>query len=302
MRRRLVVLLSASALLSACGAPEPEGPAPVEPSAAPSPGAAVAASTGSVTYACESGQAVTATYLNADSAQVAYGGRTYATRSVQSASGARYVGEGVEWWTASRNGQEGATLSRLGPDGQTAEAVLERCTRPTAGAAPQTPPGQTPVVGTASGANGTAEPCRAAQLRLSDDGGDAGMGHRVSIVGVQNTGAQPCSLLGYPTVTVQDGRGRALSQVRAQQNPGGYLRAGQSPAVVTLAAQGKAFFDLAWTVVPNEGDGETTCPTAARVRVAVPNDAAPLSLDKSFTPCGRKVEVSPFRAVAEPDR
>ena len=37
MRRRLVALLSASALLSACGAPEPEGPAPVEPSAAPSP-------------------------------------------------------------------------------------------------------------------------------------------------------------------------------------------------------------------------------------------------------------------------
>ena len=161
MRRRLVVLLSASALLSACGAPEPEGPAPVEPSAAPSPGAAVAASTGSVTYACESGQAVTATYPNADSAQIAYGGRTYATRSVQSASGARYIGDGVEWWTASRNGQEGATLSRLGPDGQTAVAVLERCTRPTAGSAPQTPPGQTPVVAAAPGANGTAEPCRA---------------------------------------------------------------------------------------------------------------------------------------------
>ena len=125
MRRRLVVLLSASALLSACGAPEPEGPAPVEPSAAPPPGAAVAASTGAVTYACESGQAVTATYPNADSAQIAYGGRTYATRSVQSASGARYIGDGVEWWTASRNGQEGATLSRLGPDGQTAVAVLE---------------------------------------------------------------------------------------------------------------------------------------------------------------------------------
>ena len=69
-----------------------------------------------------------------------------------------------------------------------------------------------------------------------------------------------------------------------------------------LAAQGKAFFDLAWTVMPNEGEGETTCPTAARVRVAVPNDAAPLSLDKSFTPCGRKAEVSPFRAEAEPDR
>lgn len=301
MRRRLVVLLSASALLSACGAPEPEGPAPVEPSAAPPPGAAVAASTGAVTYACESGQAVTATYPNADSAQIAYGGRTYATRRVQAASGARYVGEGVEWWTANRDGQEGATLSRLGPDGQMAVAVLERCTRPTAGAAPQTPPGQTPVA-PASASNGAAAPCRAAQLRLSDDGGDAGMGHRIRIIGVQNTGPQPCSLLGYPTVTLQNAQGKPLSQVRAQQNPGSYLRAGQSPEAVTLAAQGKAFFDLAWTVIPHEGEGETTCPSAARVRVAVPNDAAPLSLDKSFAPCGRKVEVSPFRAVAEPDR
>ncbi|WP_419756359.1 MliC family protein [Brevundimonas sp.] len=90
-------------------------------------------------------------YADSDSAQLTYQNQTYALRSVQSASGARYVGAGMEWWTATRDGQESGTLSRLGPDGTTGVAVLERCSRPIPGAdltpGPLPTPAQTPHAG-----------------------------------------------------------------------------------------------------------------------------------------------------------
>lgn len=295
MRRlRTAFAFSIIALTAACTPEAETPPQPVEP--APAPSAPVAPA---VSYACESGQSIAVAYPDASSAQVSYRGQTYTLRSVEAASGARYAGSGLEWWAATRDGVENASLSRLGPNQDVGVAVLERCSRPSAG---PVAPGPVPAPDVLPGGPlpPAVTPCRGPQLKLSADGGDAGMGHRLTIVGVQNVGAQVCGLTGYPTVTLQDAQGRTLTTVRSELNPGAYLRSGKAPAPVILQPQAKAFFDLAWTVIPNEAQGETVCPTAARVRAIAPGDTSPATLAQSFTACGGRIQVSPFRAVAEP--
>ena len=285
------VAVSVLALLAACSQ---EAPPPAEPPVEPVAPAATTPAAAPVTYACESGQSVTVVYPDASTARVTYKGQTSEMRVARSASGARYTGAGLEWWTANRGGVESGTLSRLGPNEEIGTTVLERCSRPSS------TPDVLPPGAPAGGVQPVAAPCKGPQLRLSTDGGDAGMGHRVTIVGVQNVGAQACSLTGYPTVALQDRQGRDLASVAAEQKPGSYLRAGEAPKPVELAPQAKAFFDLAWTVVPHEDKGEKTCPTAGRIRMTAPGDTSPVSLAQVFTPCGGRIEVSPFRSEAEP--
>jgi len=283
--------VSSIAFAAAC---TQEAEAPPEPTP-PSPAPAAPSATAGVSYACESGQSVAVAYPDTSSAQVTYKGRTYTLRSAQAASGARYVGSGLEWWTATRGGTEGATLSRLGPDQDVGGSTLERCSRPSSapvapGPVPPVQPAQAP----------TAAPCKGPQLKLSNDGGDAGMGHRRAIIAVQNIGARACSLTGYPSVSLRDADGDALTSVRTDQHPGSWFRSGEAPAPVELAPRAKAFFDMAWTVIPHEDKGERACPSASGIRMTPPGDSSTVSLAQTFTPCGGRIEVSPFRPVAEP--
>lgn len=292
--RESVLTLAGVVLFALAGCGQPEEPAaapPPEPTPPIVERAPVAAA-----YVCDSGLSVAVAYPDPQSAQVTYRDRTYVLRSAQTGSGARYRDAEVEWRSVTRDGVEQATLSRIVD--RDATVVLERCQRPApASVTPVPAPADT---ATPAGPAPAAEPCKGPQLKLSADGGDAGMGHRVAILGVQNVGTRACSLTGYPGVVLQDRQGRDLATVRSEQNPGSYLRAGQAPAPVELKPQAKGFFDIAWTVVPNESEGETTCPSASRIRVTAPGDTSAVSLDQTFTPCGRRVQISPFRAEAEP--
>lgn len=286
MTRSPVVLMSCLGLtVVACSQDTPSAPAaPVE--------APISQPAAEVGYACESGKTIAVTYPDTETARLSYDGRDYVLTSAVSASGARYAGQGLEWWTASRNGQESATLNRLGPNDQAGGAVIERCSRPVASLA------TAPVRPNQPASN--LAPCTGADLKLSVEGGDAGMGHRVTTLALQNVGAQACQLTGYPVVTLADARGRALTTVKAVQEPGNYFRQGSAPTAVPLKPQSKAFFDLAWNVVPLEAEGETTCPEAKTVRLTAPGDSALVSLPLALTPCGRQVRVGPFRPVADP--
>ncbi|RZJ32118.1 MAG: DUF4232 domain-containing protein [Brevundimonas sp.] len=264
-------------------APLPASPAPTTPSAPP------------VSYACESGQPINVAYPDTSTAQLAYKGQTYVLRTVQAASGARYVGSGLEWWTANRDGAESATLSRLGPNEEVGTAVLERCSRPSSGpVAPGPVPTPQPAPG---GVLPAAAPCRGPQLKLSTEGGDAGAGNRVANIGVQNIGRTACSLTGYPGVVLQDRQGRNLTAIRSEQSLGSYFTQSQPPTPVLLAPQAKAAFELAWNVVPNEAEGQTTCPNVSRIRVTAPGDTSAVSLDMAFSPCSSRVRVSPLRSL-----
>ncbi len=82
----------------------------------------------SALYTCESGVKIVAGYSDTDTATVHYKGRTYSLKNAVSASGARYVGEGIEWWTkGAGRGASGSVLQHLA-DG-TSGAVLEACTQ-----------------------------------------------------------------------------------------------------------------------------------------------------------------------------
>ncbi|CAN5134776.1 hypothetical protein BH09PSE1_BH09PSE1_16310 [soil metagenome] len=291
--RAAVSALAIAALMAGCSR-QAEAPAQAAPPQAAAPAAPPATPVGD---ACESGRTVTVQYPDTGTAQVAYLNQTYVLRTAPAASGARYAGSGMEWTTASQAGQETAVLSRLGPNQDVGVAVLERCGRPTSVGA--TLPSQPLPAPTPGGVIPAVAPCRSQQLKLSADGGDAGMGHRVAILGVQNTGTQACSLTGYPGVTLLDPQGRSLTAIRTEQNASSYLSSGPGPSPVTVAPQAKAYFDIAWTVVPNEGAGERVCPTAATIRFTAPGDAAAVTFAQSFTPCGGKIQVRPLRQTAE---
>jgi membrane-bound inhibitor of C-type lysozyme len=275
MTRTAVALMTCLGLTAAaCSQEAPPTTAPVEAPVAP-----LAASVG---YACESGKVVTVTYPDTETARVSYDGRDYVLASAVSASGARYAGQGLEWWTASRDGQESGTLSRLAPNDTTGGTIIERCSRPVPVLAPSP---EAPCVGT--------------NLRLSVEGGDAGMGNRLTTLALQNVGTQTCSLTGYPTVTLADAGDRVLPAVKAVQEPGSYFTQGTTPTPVALKPQSKAYFDLAWNVVPHEAEGEKVCPEAKTLRLTTPGDTALVTLPLTLTACGRQIRVSPFRPVSE---
>lgn len=292
--RKSVLTLASVVLLGLAGCNRPEEPAtqpPPEPTSPITEAAPVTAA-----YICDSGLTVAVAWPDPQTAQVTWRDRTWVLRRTQTGSGARYRDAEVEWRSVTRDGVEQATLSRIVD--RDATVVLERCRRP---APTPVAPVQAPAAPPTPDASGAAAaPCRGPQLKLSNDGGDAGMGHRRAIIGVQNIGARACSLTGYPTVSLQDARERPLTAVRADQNPGSWFRSGQAPTPVELAPQAKAFFDMAWTVVPDESQGERVCPSAARIRMTPPGDSSPVTLTQTFTPCGGRIEVSPFRPVAEP--
>lgn len=281
---------------------------PVVPPPEPTSPVAAAAPI-SATYVCDSGLTAAVAYPDPQSAQVTYRDRTYALRGAPAASGARYVDAEVEWRSFTRDGVESATLSRL--VAEDAPVVMERCSRPASAAPPVAPANAAPVVSlvapapgaglaSVSAASGSPPPCKGPQLKLSADGGEAGAGSRVSIFGVQNIGAQACSLTGYPTVILQDRQNRDLTDIRVDQAHGSRFRAGQIPDLVRLEPQGKAFFDIAWTATPDENQGQRTCASVARIRMTAPGDTSPVSLNQTLNPCGGRVRVSPFHPTSEP--
>src|SRR5690606_13398400 len=243
------IAVTAGLGLLAAGCSQEKPAEPTSPIEAPAVQDAAA-----VGYACESGKTVVVAYPDAQTARVSYEGKDYALTSVVSACDAHYAGQGLEWWTASRGETESGTLSRMGQGDQAGGVIIERCSRPVAAVAP--PP---------SGA-----PCAAENLRLAVEGGDAGMGHRVTTLALRNTGPSACTVTGYPSVSLLDGDGKLLTGVRAAQGPGNYFAQGRAPTPVEIRPQQAAWFDLAWSVIPHEDKGEATCPSAKTVRVTAP--------------------------------
>lgn len=92
-------------------------------------------------YACEDGQQVEAGYPDANSATIKVQGRPYPLRSAISASGARYTGYGLQWWT---KGDE-AWLARLKPGEEIASEQGVRCW------SGEPPPVEPPAPGTPGG-------------------------------------------------------------------------------------------------------------------------------------------------------
>ncbi|WP_157948353.1 MliC family protein [Pulveribacter suum] len=106
MKTLLTAALAATALLAACSHGTPQTAA-------------------THTYRCVDGSTLRATYPTTETATVHYQGASRTLQIVRSGSGARYTGDGWQWWTKGDTG----TLSRLGADGY-GDEVLAECQAP----------------------------------------------------------------------------------------------------------------------------------------------------------------------------
>jgi hypothetical protein len=266
---------------AAVAPPEPAAPASV-PSAAPVVG-----------YACDGGGVASVQYIDAATARLFYRGASHELRLAPSPRGARWIGETLEWQTTQADGLDQATLSKIEPD-PVGATVIDRCRRPVQGGTPASTPVPDP-----SAAIGAGVPaCRGPQLTLSAQGSDAGAGGRGVTLSLSNVGTRVCSLTGHPGLALIDGAGKRLADVRADQVVDA---AGRPPEVVVLQPGGKAWFDVRWTVVPDQTQGERPCPAVARLRVTAPGDTSPVSLDQAMAPCNGRVRITTVRAAQDPD-
>jgi membrane-bound inhibitor of C-type lysozyme len=75
-------------------------------------------------YACSDGQTVQAAYPDTNTALVKIKGQTHTLHVALSGSGARYTGEGWQWWT---KGMHDGMLAPLAPDETIASAPGVTC-------------------------------------------------------------------------------------------------------------------------------------------------------------------------------
>lgn len=165
------------------------------------------------------------------------------------------------------------------PAGQGSPARLGYAHQPgpaTPSASPGTPAPSAP--GTAKTPGGSAlRMCDSAHLSLSVLGGGGFAGTSIGVYQFTNTATQPCTLTGYPGVSVVDARGQTV-QYPAARAPGPGTTTPLPVRTVTLpGAGGHAVFVLASTDnVPNPD-----CPTAyhgTTLRVYPPGNTQPLLL------------------------
>lgn len=78
-------------------------------------------------YQCDSGMVAEVRYPDADSAEVKYDGRRYRMQTAVSASGARYVGKNLEWWSKGSGPGSMGLLLQHNADGSSGD-VQDVCT------------------------------------------------------------------------------------------------------------------------------------------------------------------------------
>jgi len=124
MMKRLLLPIPLLALAACSQPPTTEAPKP-EPKTVSVPW---------VHYVCEDGRTVSALYTDSNTAQLKLGGSTHLLKIAVSASGARYTGDALQWWT---KGDE-AMLAPLKPGEDIASAAGVNCVPPAR--APVEPP------------------------------------------------------------------------------------------------------------------------------------------------------------------
>lgn len=105
--------------LAGCGQPSTDGAASTKQSSDVSL---------SFKYQCESGQTIMVSYPTDSTAVVDYDDRSLQMKIAVSGSGARYVGNGLEWWTKGTGKGASGTLLRHLEDGTSGKAI-EHCTQ-----------------------------------------------------------------------------------------------------------------------------------------------------------------------------
>lgn len=150
---------------------------------------------------------------------------------------------------------------------------------------------------TTSTAAATASTCQSSQLKVTEAKGGAAAGTIEVPFSIANTGSQPCSLDGYPTLTLVGPSGDLSAQV-SHEGQGEVFQV--APATVTLPANSSeaAAFVLAYSDVPS--GGQTSCPKVDEIEAALPGETSAVGFSQTFYPCGApNIDVSAVITYAQ---
>jgi hypothetical protein len=137
------------------------------------------------------------------------------------------------------------------------------------------------------GASSSSAGCQSGSLRLSVGKGGVATGHVSTPVLIANTSKSPCTLAGYPSVTLLGAGGKALD---VKVRPVGSDFFGNVPArTVAVPAGGQASFRL---VTSNGGEDVSGCPKALKARVELPNSGGAVALRFAASACPGTITVS----------
>jgi hypothetical protein len=151
---------------------------------------------------------------------------------------------------------------------------------------------QTSVQTTSYSPKNPSAQCRGENLSVSRLSDDAGAGNRGVYFAFTNNSVSPCTLKGYPRITLLDRRGRPLRGVRVILSEGTYFQSAESAQAVTLEPGKTAWFNIAYNVVQNTA---RKCPVSARIRIIAPGTRRVFTLPEEINPCQRRVTVTPVR-------
>ncbi len=191
----------------------------------------------------------------------------------------------------------GALLAACGgsPTASHPTTPHHKSTRPSTSTTTSTtaPPGSTtPTSTTPTSTVATTATCSTGVLQVAPNGVATSAGTTRLRFTLTNGGPEPCTLEGYPTVTLYGtsgaggaGAGKKLSFAD--------IHLGGPPTPVTVPSGGTARFVLSVAEVPVNG---VACVNVASLEISPPGSAEALSLPDSFEACGTDVGVYPVTA------
>ena len=132
--------------------------------------------------------------------------------------------------------------------------------------------------------------CTASQLRLGLLGSGVGNpGQAVTAVRITDTSSRPCSLRGYPVLMFLSKAGAPM-RVAVSHTPSSVFYGAVTTVVLRPANAASAGFIVTSNDFPAHG---TACPTAASIRVRLPNMAQVFTVTAPVRLCRMSADISP---------
>lgn len=173
-----------------------------------------------------------------------------------------------------------ASSTSSGPASSSTSAPASSPSAPATTSAPTSAGGATQPSSTANPQAAGSE-CSSSNLRVAKGASQGAAGSSYQVITFTNLGSAPCTLYGYPGVSLV--AGNPLAQVGAAAD----RQSGETPTVVTLQPQGVASDTL--RIVDAQNFPSSKCGTVATTSIKIypPGQTAPLYLNLSSTGCSQ---------------
>ncbi|MEH2326978.1 MAG: DUF4232 domain-containing protein [Nostoc sp.] len=136
--------------------------------------------------------------------------------------------------------------------------------------------------------------CETSQLSVRRVSEDAGVGNVALTYAFTNNGSSPCTLIGYPGLSLLDAKDQPLQGIKVIRSRDTYFSSKQPRQQVTLAPGKQASFQIAYNHVSSPKE---QCPISSKIEITPPNAYEHFTLTEQIKPCTGKVRVTPVRFV-----